>query len=73
VRERERLCVEVIDAGEEGLEAGEGGEDGPLVCEERGERVGELGFFGLEGGERGEDLREARQRRWGGALGGWYG
>ena len=73
VRERERLCVELIDAREEGLEAGEGGDDGPLVCEERGERVGELGFFGFEGGERGEDLRERRQRRWGRALGVWCG
>src|SRR6266851_8307278 len=51
------LGVELIDAGEEGLEAGEGGEDRLLVCEERGERVGQRGFFGLEGGERGEDLR----------------
>ena len=73
VRERERLCVELIDAGEEGLQAGEGGEDGPLVCEERGERGGELGFFGLEGGERGKDLRECRQRRWGRTLCGWCG
>jgi len=55
-----RLGVELIDAGEEGLEAGEGGEDRLLVCEERGERVGQGGFFGLEGGERGEDLRERR-------------
>lgn len=59
-RERGRLCVELIDAGEEGLEAGEGGEDRLLVCEERGERVGQFGFFGFEGGERGQDLREGR-------------
>jgi hypothetical protein len=59
-RERRRLCVELIDAGEEGLEAGEGGEDRLLVCEERGERVGQLGFFGFEGGERRQNLRERR-------------
>jgi hypothetical protein len=59
-RERGRLCVEFIDAGEEGLEAGEGVEDRLLVCEERGERVGQFCFFGFEGGERGQDLRERR-------------
>jgi hypothetical protein len=60
--------MELIDAGEEGLEAGERGDDRALVCEEGGKHVGELGFFGFEGGERGEDLRECRQCRGGGAL-----
>jgi hypothetical protein len=60
LREGGRFCMELIDAGEDGSEAGEGGKDWLLVCEEGGERIGELGFFGFEGGERGEDLRERR-------------
>src|SRR5712671_2641530 len=75
-RERGRLGVQVIDAGDEGPEAGEGGEDRLLVGEERRERVGQFGLFGLERGERGEDLRERCQRRrvWTECLGyGWSG
>ena len=60
--------MELIDAREERLEAGEGVLDRLLVAEERGERVGQLGLFGLERGERGEDLRERRQRQRGRAL-----
>jgi hypothetical protein len=61
--------MELVDAREEDLQAGEGCDDRRLVGEERRERGGELCFFRLERGERGEDLRKRRQRRGGRARG----